>query len=129
MTMQIAFKTIVAALLCLILPSFAHAAGQPLRILALGDSLTQGYGDPPGDDFPNVLEHALKAKGLDVTVINAGVSGDTSAGGLARLDWSLEDAKDAPQAAIVELGANDGLRGLPVDAMAKNLDAILARFK
>jgi acyl-CoA thioesterase I len=129
MTMQIAFKTIVAALLCLT-PAMTHAATEkPLRVLALGDSLTQGYGVPPGDDFPNVLENALKAKGLDVAVINAGVSGDTSAGGRARLDWSLEDAKDAPDAAIVELGANDGLRGLPVDAMAKNLDAILARFK
>jgi acyl-CoA thioesterase I len=76
-----------------------------------------------------VLEHALKAKGLDVTIINAGVSGDTSAGGRARLDWSLEDAKNAPDAAILELGANDGLRGLPVDEMKKNLDDILARFR
>jgi acyl-CoA thioesterase-1 len=129
MTMRIAFKTIVAALLCLGVPALAHAAGKPLRILALGDSLTQGYGVPPGDDFPNVLEHALRAKGLDVTVINAGVSGDTSAGGRARLDWSLQDANNPPDAAIVELGANDGLRGLPVEDMAKNLDAILARFK
>ncbi len=128
MTMQIVFKTIVAALLC-VAPTIGQAAAKPLRILALGDSLTQGYGVPPGDDFPNVLEHALKAKGLDVSVINAGVSGDTSAGGRARLDWSLEDANNPPDAAIVELGANDGLRGLPVDDMAKNLDVILARFK
>ncbi len=127
MTMRIAFKTIVAALL--VAPGFAHAAGQPIRILALGDSLTQGYGLPPGDDFPNVLQQALKVRGLAVTVINAGVSGDTSAGGRARLDWSLEDAKQAPDAAIVELGANDGLRGLPVDEMAKNLDAIVSRFQ
>ena len=129
MTMRIAFKTIVAAFLCAVPGMAQAAAGQPLRILALGDSLTQGYGVPPGDDFPNVLEHTLKAKGLDVTIINAGVSGDTSAGGRARLDWSLEDAKSAPDAAIVELGGNDGLRGLPVDAMTKNLDAILARFR
>lgn len=126
--MRIVFKTIVAALLCLV-PAVSQAAGHPIRILAFGDSLTQGYGVPPGGDFPDVLEHALKLKGLDVTVINAGVSGDTSAGGLARLDWSLDDAKNPPDAAIVELGANDGLRGLPVDDMAKNLDTILMRFK
>lgn len=128
MAMRIVFKTIVVALL-VAAPVAAPAAGGPIRILAFGDSLTQGYGVPPGDDFPDVLEHALKAKGMDVTVINAGVSGDTSAGGLARLDWSLEDANNPPDAAIVELGANDGLRGLPVDEMAKNLDTILARFK
>ena len=128
MMMRFAFKTIVAALLCAA-PAIAQAAERPIRILAFGDSLTQGYGVPPGDDFPDVLEHALKAKGLNVSVINAGVSGDTSAGGLARLDWSLEDANNPPDAAILELGANDGLRGLPVDDMAKNLDTILARFK
>lgn len=128
MMMRFAFKTIVAALLCAA-PAIAQAAERPIRILAFGDSLTQGYGVPPGDDFPDVLEHALKVKGLNVTVINAGVSGDTSAGGLARLDWSLEDANNPPDAAILELGANDGLRGLPVDDMAKNLDTILARFK
>lgn len=128
MAMRIVFKTIVVALL-VAAPVAAHAAGRPIRILAFGDSLTQGYGVPPGDDFPDVLEHALKAKGMNATVINAGVSGDTSAGGLARLDWSLEDANNPPDAAILELGANDGLRGLPVDDMAKNLDTILARFK
>ena len=128
MTMRIVFKTIVAALLC-IAPVTTQAADRPVRILAFGDSLTQGYGVPPGDDFPDVLQHALNTKGLNVTMINAGVSGDTSAGGLARLDWSLEDAKNPPDAAILELGANDGLRGLPVDDMAKNLDTILARFK
>jgi len=129
MTMRIAFKTIVAAMALLLTTQFTSAAGQPVRILALGDSLTAGYGLPENDAFPVVLEHALKAKGLDVSIINAGVSGDTSADGLARLDWSLEDAKNPPAAAIIELGANDGLRGLPVDQMAKNLDAILARFK
>lgn len=129
MTMRIAFKTIVAALVLLLPPQVSFAAGQPLRILALGDSLTAGYGVPEGDAFPTVLEHALKLKGLDVSIINAGVSGDTSADGLARLDWSLEDEKNPPGAAIIELGANDGLRGLAVGQMAKNLDAILARFK
>jgi acyl-CoA thioesterase-1 len=100
-----------------------------VRILALGDSLTQGYGVPPGMDFPNRLERALKANGLNVSVINGGVSGDTSAGGLARLDFALGDPKAPPDAAIVELGANDGLRGLSPVAMEKNLDTILAKFK
>jgi acyl-CoA thioesterase-1 len=124
------FKTILPALV-LVSASLqgAIAAEQGLRVLAFGDSLTQGYGVPPGTDFPNVLERALKAKGVNVTIINAGVSGDTSAGGLARLDWSLGDPKTQPDAAIVELGANDGLRGLPPGEMEKNLDAILARLK
>jgi len=129
MTMRIAFKSIVVALLLSALPEIGQSADRPIRLLALGDSLTEGYGLPPGSDFPNVLEHALKAKGFNVTVIKAGVSGDTSAGGRARLDWSLGDEKNAPDAAIVELGANDGLRGLPVAEMAKNLDDILARFR
>src|SRR5205085_10764822 len=127
--MRITFKSIVAALLAGIVPAVAQAADRPVRILALGDSLTEGYGLPPGDDFPNVLEHALKAKGLNVTIINGGISGDTSAGGRARLDWSLGDEKNGPDAAIVELGANDGLRGLPVPEMQKNLDEIVARIK
>jgi acyl-CoA thioesterase-1 len=127
--MRLLFKTILPALVAMALCSPADAAERTVRILALGDSLTQGYGVPPGMEFPVVLERALKAKGLNVTVINAGVSGDTSAGGLARLDWSLGDASSAPDAAIVELGANDGLRGLAPAAMEKNLDAILGKLK
>jgi acyl-CoA thioesterase-1 len=126
-TMRGLFKRILLLMLLVAAPAAASAA--PLRILAFGDSLTQGYGLPPGDDFPNKLEQALKSKGLDVAVINAGVSGDTTAGGLRRLDWSLGDARSRPDAAIVELGGNDGLRGLPVDAMEKNLDGILAKLK
>ena len=124
------FKTILPAL-ALMAASVqgANATETGLRVLALGDSLTQGYGVPPGMDFPTVLERALKAKGVNATIINAGVSGDTSAGGLARLDWSLGDAKTQPDAAIVELGANDGLRGLAPGEMEKNLDAILAKLK
>jgi acyl-CoA thioesterase-1 len=130
-TMRRLFKTILPAVALAIVwvASGANAAERAVRILALGDSLTQGYGVPPGMDFPHLLETALKAKGLNVGVINAGVSGDTSAGGLARLDWSLGDAANGPDAAIVELGANDGLRGLPVAEMEKNLDAILAKLK
>ena len=127
------FKTILPAVALAMVwaASGANAATaeRSVRILALGDSLTQGFGVPPGADFPHVLETALKAKGLNVSVINAGVSGDTSAGGLARVDWSLGDAAGGPDAAIVELGENDGLRGLPVAAMEKNLDAILAKLK
>jgi acyl-CoA thioesterase-1 len=98
----------------------------PVKILALGSSLTQGYGLPPGTEFPVQLQAALKKKGIDATVINAGVSGDTSAGGLARLDWSLADH---PQAAIIELGSNDMLRGTPPDETEKNLSAILEKLK
>src|SRR5882724_7647794 len=129
-TMRRLFKTILPALI-LISASVqgANAAETALRVLAFGDSLTQGYGVPPGMDFPTVLERALKTKGVDAAIINAGVSGDTSAGGLARLDWSLGDAKNAPDAAIVELGANDGLRGLAPAEMEKNLDTILAKLK
>jgi acyl-CoA thioesterase-1 len=100
-----------------------------VRVLAFGDSLTQGYGVPPGTEFPARLERALNAKGLDVTIVNAGVSGETSAGGLARVDWLLGDGKNGPDAAIVELGANDGLRGLSASDMEKNLDSILAKLK
>jgi len=81
---------------------------------------------PPGYDLTAVLEARLRAEGLDVKVINAGVSGDTSAGGLARLDWSLADH---PQAAIIELGSNDALRGQPPAETEKNLSAILSRLK
>lgn len=107
-----------------ILATATHAG--PLKILALGTSLTQGLGVPPGLDFTAVLEARLKASGMDVKVINAGVSGDTSAGGLARLDWSLADH---PQAAIIELGSNDALRGQSPAETEKNLSAILTRLK
>jgi acyl-CoA thioesterase-1 len=104
--------------------SAAHAA--PTKILALGTSLTQGLGVPPGLDLTAVLQARLKASGLDVNVINAGVSGDTSAGGLARLDWSLADR---PQAAIIELGSNDALRGQSPAETEMNLAAILSRLR
>ncbi|HTH17883.1 MAG TPA: arylesterase [Magnetospirillum sp.] len=99
---------------------------EPLRILALGDSLTAGYGVAAGDAFPVQLERVLRQAGYDVTVLNAGVSGDTTAGGKARLDWALADK---PNVAIVELGANDGLRGLDPTQAERNLDAILTRLK
>lgn len=101
------------------------AAAAPIRLMAYGDSLTHGYGLPAGETFPEQLEQALREAGLDVTVINAGNSGETSAGGRARLDWALADA---PDAVILELGANDGLRGLDPAATYDNLDAMLTRL-
>lgn len=96
------------------------------RIAVLGDSLTAGYGLANGEGFPAQLEQALRADGRDCAVLDAGVSGDTTAGGLARLDWTLADQ---PSHVIVELGANDGLRALPVAQMKANLSAIVTRLK
>lgn len=101
-------------------------AAAPVTLLALGDSLTAGYGLPATDSFPSQLQKALQAKGRAVHVVNAGVSGDTSAGGLARLDWALADK---PQTAIVALGGNDGLRGLDPAKMEANLDAIVTKLQ
>lgn len=112
------------ALAAAALAALAGTAAAEIRILALGDSLTAGYGLPEGDGFVPQLQAWLRAHGAtDVTVINAGVSGDTSAGGLARLGWALGDGKI--DGAIVELGANDMLRGLDPGEMQKNLGAIL----
>lgn len=101
------------------------SAAEPIRIVALGDSLTAGYGLPPGDAFPVRLEAALKRKGHHVEVINAGVSGDTADQGLARLDWSTPDNADA---AIVEFGANDALRGIDPKATRAALDEMVGRL-
>jgi len=97
-----------------------------LRLLVLGDSLTAGYGLQPADSFPAQLEEALHDAGYDVRVINAGVSGDTSAGGLSRLEWALADK---PHLVLVELGGNDALRGLPPAETYANLESILTRLK
>jgi acyl-CoA thioesterase-1 len=102
------------------------AESGPLKILALGDSLTSGYGLPQDQGFVPQLQKALAAAGTQAQVINAGVGGDTSAGGLARLDWALADD---PAVVIVELGANDALRGLDPGAMRANLDAILTKLQ
>jgi acyl-CoA thioesterase-1 len=105
-------------------PEAASAA--PLKILALGDSLTSGYGLPPGEGFTDQLGQALKDAGVSARVINGGVAGDTSADGLARLDWSLADD---PALVIIELGGNDALRGLDPKVTKANIDAILARLE
>lgn len=116
---------LVAAVVISAAPGTSRAEAG-LTILAFGDSLTAGYGLKAEDSFPARLEAALRERGYDTKVINAGVSGDTSAGGLGRLDWALADA---PQIAIVELGANDGLRGLDPTDTEKNLDAIVGKLK
>ena len=103
----------------------ASAANDETVIVALGDSLTAGFGVIATDSFPVRLEAALRDAGANARVVNAGVSGDTSAGGLARIDWVLVDS---PDLVIVELGANDGLRGLDPADMEANLDAILTRL-
>jgi len=99
---------------------------EEVKIVALGDSLTSGHGLPDDYSFPVRLEKALREKGVSVSVVNAGISGDTSAGGLSRVDWTLENK---PDIVILELGANDGLRGLDPGAMKKNLDAIITKLQ
>lgn len=106
--------------------SMAHADAAPLRVVALGDSLTAGLGLPAAEAFPTRLQISLQARGLDVAIDNAGVSGDTAAGGLARLDWSVPEGT---QAVLLELGANDMLRGSDPARTRAALDAILARLK
>ncbi|MGE0022632.1 MAG: arylesterase [Hyphomicrobium sp.] len=106
--------------------AFAGAGEAPVRIVAFGDSLTAGYMLNPSEAFPVQLAAALKAKGVAVEMANAGVSGDTTAAGLERLDWSIPEGTEA---VIVELGANDALRGIDPDETRKNLDAILTRLK
>ncbi|WP_448205149.1 arylesterase [Azospirillum sp. sgz302134] len=122
------FNTGLAALMVaagLGLSAPAMAANGPVKLLALGDSLTAGYGLPEPQGFTAQLQGALRAKGYNVTIVNAGVSGDTTAGGLSRLDWALADK---PDAVLVELGANDMLRGLDPAASRRNLDGILKRL-
>ncbi len=100
-------------------------AAREVTLLALGDSLTAGYGLQPSDAFPVKLEAALRAKGHDVRVVNAGVAGDTALDGYSRVDWALSEEVDA---VIVELGANDALRGLPPAQAEQALDKLLARL-
>jgi len=104
---------------------FNPAAAQTVTLLALGDSLIAGYGLQPSDAFPVKLEAALKAKGHDVKVINAGVAGDTALDGASRVEWALSEEVDA---VIVEFGANDALRGLPVPQAEQALDQLLAKL-
>lgn len=113
------------AAMTLLSSTITPAAAETLRIVAFGDSLTAGFQLPPGAGFPAQLEDALRARGHDVDVVDAGVSGDTTAGGLARLDWSIGEDADA---VILELGGNDALRGIDPAITERNLDAILTRL-
>jgi len=112
--------------ICLVNIISANAWGKDITILALGDSLTAGYGLQNGASFPDQLQSKINIEYEGVKIINAGVSGDTTKGGLARLNWALADK---PDVVIIELGANDGLRGLDPVLMEENLDQIIGRLK
>lgn len=119
--------TLVAAPACAASPSSpATRAVSERVVVALGDSLTSGLGVAPDEAYPALLEARLRREGYPYRVVNAGVSGDTSAGGLRRVDWVL---RTRPDVVIVALGANDGLRGLSVDALRDNLEAIVTRVQ
>lgn len=123
------FKAVLgffASLAITALLSAGAALAEPIKLVGFGDSLMAGYQLPASDAFPVKLEAALKAKGYDVEIANAGVSGDTSSGGLARLDWSVPDGT---KGVILELGANDALRGIAPEETEKNIDAMLTRLK
>ena len=116
----------VAALALALVSAPGRAAAEPIAIVAFGDSLTAGYGLDPGQAFPEKLQVALVSGGHDVVIANAGVSGDTTSGGLSRLDWSVPDGT---KLVILELGANDMLRGITPAVTEKNLDAMITRLK
>jgi acyl-CoA thioesterase-1 len=120
------FMLFVAAATMASALGFAQARAEPRKIVGFGDSLMAGYMLDNGKGFTDRLQQALKAKGHDVVISNAGVSGDTSSGGLARLDWSVPDGTEI---VILELGANDMLRGVTPDITRKNLDQMISRLK
>jgi acyl-CoA thioesterase-1 len=122
---RLAAVTIACVALCAA-PLRAQTAPAPVKIVALGDSLTAGLGLPAESAFPAKLDAALKRNGIAATVANAGVSGDTASGGLERLDWSVPDGTGA---VILELGANDMLRGIDPAVTREALDAILTKLK
>ncbi len=124
----LAFASLIAVMAVVLFPKSVSAApaDEEIVIVAFGDSLTAGYQLPPDAAYPVQLEKALKAKGYHVRVVNAGASGDTAANGLARFDWTMP--KDA-DAVILELGANDALRGIPIAETRKALGKILKRLK
>jgi acyl-CoA thioesterase-1 len=124
-----AFKYLISACLALLLGTglwVRPASAEPVTIVGFGDSLMAGYDLAPGEGFTDQLQAALRADGHDVTIDYAGVSGDTTSGGLSRLDWSVPDGT---RLVILELGANDMLRGLPPEIAEENLDAMMARLK
>lgn len=124
-----ALRRLVYALLLLMAASAAPAAARDVHVLAFGDSLTAGYGLAPGQGFAPQLEDMLRRNGLRAFVTDAGVSGNTAAQGRARLKWTLDGLEAKPDLAIVALGANDMLRGLPPAQTRADLDSILAELK
>ncbi|WP_425313736.1 arylesterase [Pseudovibrio exalbescens] len=119
------FLQLVALMALCVASTISAKAEDTIKLVAFGDSLTAGYLLAPEDAFPVQLEKALRAKGHDVTIVNAGVSGDTTSGGLSRLDWSVgEDV----QGVILELGANDALRGLDPATTRANMDEMVRRL-
>lgn len=116
---------LMLALMTMANPAWAGAA-KPVKLVVLGDSLSAGFGLPAQEAFPQKLQKALQAKGIEVDMTNAGVSGDTTSGGRDRLDWSVPDGTDG---VIVELGANDALRGIDPDVARAALTDIVQRLK
>jgi len=119
------FKTVIAAV-CLALATVKASAADEIKLVGFGDSLMAAYNLQANEGFPAKLEAALRERGHDVSIVDAGVSGDTTSGGLARLDWSIPDGVDG---VILELGANDALRGLPPEKTRENLEAMITRLQ
>lgn len=111
------------------LPPAPPVVGEEMRIVALGDSLFAGYGVDPGQSYPARIEAALRARGINARMTNAGVSGDTTSGGLQRADFVIDNMEKPPQLVLISLGGNDMLRGLPPEETRRNLSAILAKLK
>lgn len=120
------FGLVFTTLIFVHLSSLSIAKSEPITLVGFGDSLMAGYQLPQQDGFPAQLEAALKANGHDLTIIDAGVSGDTTSGGLARLDWSIPDGVDG---VILELGANDALRGISPELTRDNMFSMVKRLK
>jgi len=122
------FRLLISLFFFVLAPALAFAADKPVNILFFGDSLTSGYGldDPTTQAFPGVIQQKLADSGRSYRVINAGLSGETSSGGIRRIDWIL---RQPVSVFVLELGANDGLRGLPLDLLRDNLQKIIARVR
>src|ERR1051325_4136803 len=120
------FAVLLVALITALVAEAAGAKWAPLTIVAFGDSLTSGHKLPQKDAYPAVIQQKLNTAGLPYTIVNQGISGDTTAGALRRLDRALALK---PQIAVVELGVNDGLRGVPVPQVRANLEKIIEAFQ
>jgi acyl-CoA thioesterase-1 len=125
-SLRAAFLICLSVLLAGTTMSHAQSTARTVKLVAFGDSLSAGYNLPANAAFPAVLEQALRQKGINAEVVNAGVSGDTTQGGLERLDWSVPDRTDG---VILELGANDALRGIDPALTETALEAMIARLK